>query len=171
MTGRGAAPDFRLTGLTETHWEGVRAIYAEGLAGGHASFETTVPDWSTWDRAHLPHCRIVACESRIPAGWAALSPVSRREVYAGVAEVSVYVADRWQGHGLGRLLLTELIRQSEAAGIWTLQSSIFPENLASVGLHEACGFRQLGRRERIARHHGVWRDTVIYERRSLVVGT
>ena len=170
MTGRGASPAFRLAGLTETHWEDARAIYAEGLAGGHASFETAVPDWRTWDSAHLPHSRIVATESGIPAGWAALSAVSRREVYAGVAEVSVYVARRWRGHGLGRLLLEELIPQSEAAGIWTLQSSIFPENLASIGLHEACGFRQLGRRERIARHHGVWRDTVIYERRSLVVG-
>lgn len=166
----GPRETFQLGRLTKEHWDGVRAIYAEGLSSGHASFETTVPDWTGWDAAHLTFGRIVVCHSGIPAGWAALSAVSRRAVYAGVAEVSVYVAGKWRGQGLGRLLLDELIRQSEEAGLWTLQSSIFPENVASIALHEACGFRQVGKRERIAAHQGVWRDTVLYERRSSVVG-
>ena len=156
--------------LLPVHWPAVRAIYLEGLAGGHATFETEAPDWPAWDAAHLPHCRLIAREEDAVLGWAALAPVSRRAVYAGVAEVSVYVAARARGKGIGRRLLEELIRRSETEGIWTLQASIFPENAASVRLHEACGFRQLGRRERIGRHHGVWRDTVLYERRSSIAG-
>jgi phosphinothricin acetyltransferase len=148
----------------------VRSIYEEGLAGRQATFETSAPDWPAWDAAHLARCRIAAREGSTVLGWAALSPVSRRAVYSGVAEVSVYVAGQARGQGIGRRLLEELIRQSEAAGIWTLQASIFPENTASTRLHEACGFRLLGRRERIARHHGVWRDTILYERRSRVTG-
>ena len=148
----------------------VRSIYEEGLAGRQATFETSAPDWPAWDAAHLARCRIAAREGSAVLGWAALSPVSRRAVYSGVAEVSVYVAGQARGQGIGRRLLEELIRQSEAAGIWTLQASIFPENTASTRLHEACGFRLLGRRERIARHHGVWRDTILYERRSRVTG-
>jgi phosphinothricin acetyltransferase len=156
--------------LLPVHWPAVRSIYLEGLAGGHATFETEAPDWPAWDAAHLPHCRLIAREEDAVLGWAALAPVSRRAVYAGVAEVSVYVAARGRGKGIGRRLLEELIRRSETEGIWTLQASIFPENAASVRLHEACGFRQLGRRERIGRHHGVWRDTVLYERRSSIAG-
>jgi phosphinothricin acetyltransferase len=156
--------------LLPVHWPAVRAIYLEGLAGGHATFETEAPDWPAWDAAHLPQCRLIAREEDAVLGWAALAPVSRRAVYAGVAEVSVYVAARARGKGIGRRLLEELIRRSETEGIWTLQASIFPENAASVRLHEACGFRQLGRRERIGRHHGVWRDTVLYERRSSIAG-
>lgn len=156
--------------LLPVHWPAVRAIYLEGLAGGHATFETEAPDWPAWDAAHLPHCRLIAREEDAVLGWAALAPVSRRAVYAGVAEVSVYVAARGRRKGIGRRLLEELIRRSETEGIWTLQASIFPENAASVRLHEACGFRQLGRRERIGRHHGVWRDTVLYERRSSIAG-
>jgi L-amino acid N-acyltransferase YncA len=156
--------------LRPEHWPEVRAIYQEGLAGGHATFETTAPEWLEWDAAHLPHSRLVALDGERVLGWAALSPVSRRAVYAGVAEVSVYVAARAGGRGIGRRLLEALIEASEAAGIWTLQASIFPENEASVRLHAACGFRFLGRRERIARHHGAWRDTVLYERRSRSVG-
>jgi len=156
--------------LRAEHWPEVRAIYEEGLAGGHATFETAAPEWPEWDAAHLPNPRLVAGEGKRVLGWAALSPVSRRAVYAGVAEVSVYVAGRARGRGIGRRLLEELIEASEAAGIWTLQASIFPENEASVRLHAACGFRFLGRRERIARHHGAWRDTVLYERRSRSVG-
>jgi L-amino acid N-acyltransferase YncA len=153
------------------HWNRVRAIYLEGLATNQASFETTAPDWASWDASHLRHSRLVATRGADVLGWAALSPVSSRRVYAGVAEVSVYVASEARRQGLGRLLLEELVRQSEAAGIWTLQASIFPENVASVELHKACGFRLVGRRERIAQHHGAWRDTVLYERRSRVVGT
>lgn len=158
--------------LRAEQWPEVRAIYEEGLAGGHASFETAAPEWPAWNAAHLTHSRLVAHEGeggRV-LGWAALSPVSGRAAYAGVAEVSVYVAGGARGRGVGRRLLEELVRSSEAAGVWTLQASIFPENVASVRLHEACGFRRLGRRERIARHHGVWRDTVLYERRSTSVG-
>ena len=156
--------------LLPEHWPEVRAIYEEGLAGGHATFETMSPEWPEWDAAHLRHSRLVARDGETVVGWAALSPVSPRAVYAGVAEVSVYVLGRARGRGIGRRLLEELIVASEAAGIWTLQASIFPENEASVRLHEACGFRFLGRRERIARHHGTWRDTVLYERRSRSVG-
>ncbi|HEV8357787.1 MAG TPA: GNAT family N-acetyltransferase [Gemmatimonadales bacterium] len=163
-------PSIVLGPLLAEDWPTVRSIYEEGLAGRQASFETGAPDWPEWDAAHLPQCRIAAREGGAVLGWAALSPVSRRAVYRGVAEVSAYVAGRARGQGIGRRLLEELIRQSEAAGIWTLQASIFPENAASTRLHEACGFRVLGRRERIARHHGVWRDTILYERRSRVVG-
>ena len=152
--------------LEPAHWPAVRAVYQEGLDSGHASFETTAPDWPAWDAAHLAHSRIVAERHGVIAGFAALSPVSRRAVYAGVAEVSVYVAAAARGEGVRKRLLTELIRQSEAEGIWTLQASIFPENAASTHLHEVCGFRLVGLRERIARHHGTWRDTVVYERRS-----
>jgi phosphinothricin acetyltransferase len=155
--------------LEPAHWPDVRRIYEEGLATGDASFETTAPDWDVWDAAHLAAPRIVALDGGAVIGWAALSPVSRRKVYAGVAEVSVYVGDGARGRGVGKRLLEELVHRSEAAGIWTLQASIFPENTASCRLHEQCGFRLLGRRHRIARHHGVWRDTVIYERRSLVI--
>ena len=160
----------QLAPLAAEHWPAVRLIYEEGLATGQASFETAVPDWPAWDAAHLAHSRLVALEGDAVVGWAALGPVSRRAVYAGVAEVSVYVSAAARGKGVGRALLRALVRESEAAGIWTLQASIFPENQASVRLHEACGFRLLGRRERIAQHRGIWRDTVILERRSLVVG-
>lgn len=151
-------------------WPQVRAIYAEGIATGHATFETTVPGWEAWDAAHRPDCRLVAVRGGEVGGWAALSPASRREVYAGVAEVSVYVAERARGRGLGRALLTALVEASEAAGIWTLQAGIFPENHASLRLHHACGFRVVGRRERIGRLNGVWRDTLLLERRSARVG-
>jgi L-amino acid N-acyltransferase YncA len=152
------------------HWEEVRAIYSEGLATGDATFETEAPAWERWDASHLPCCRLVAHVGARVAGWAALSPVSTRNAYAGVAEVSVYVGERFRGMGAGRLLLAALISESEAEGVWTLQASIFPENVASVELHRACGFREVGRRERIARRDGRWRDTVLLERRSRTVG-
>jgi L-amino acid N-acyltransferase YncA len=152
------------------HWESVRAVYQEGLATGHATFETEAPGWERWDGAHLACCRLVALEGSRVEGWAALSLVSSRKVYAGVAEVSVYVAEACRGKGLGRALLEALIRESEAEGFWTLQASIFPENEASIALHRACGFREVGRRERVGRLAGRWRDTVLLERRSKVVG-
>jgi L-amino acid N-acyltransferase YncA len=153
------------------HWPGVRAVYLEGLATGDATFETEAPGWERWDASHLRACRLVAVASdgRV-AGWAALSPVSARAVYAGVAEVSVYVGADFRGRGLGRALLSELVRESEAEGIWTLQAGVFPENVASVALHESCGFRPVGRRERVGRLRGRWRDTVLLERRSRTVG-
>ncbi len=157
--------------MLPAHWPGVRAVYEEGLATGDATFETEAPGWERWDSAHLRACRLVALdeEGRV-AGWAALSPVSARKVYAGVAEVSVYVGRAHRGRGLGRLLLEALVRESEAEGIWTLQAGIFPENVASVALHESCGFRVVGRRERVGRLGGRWRDTLLLERRSRVVG-
>lgn len=147
-------------------WERVRAIYAEGIATGEATFETEAPEWERWDAAHLRDARLVAREGPVIKGWAALSPVSARKVYTGVAEVSVYVGEDFWGEGIGRLLLEALIKVSERIGIWTLQASIFPENFASVRLHLRCGFREVGRRERIAKLRGAWRDTLLLERRS-----
>jgi len=147
-------------------WEEVRAIYLEGIRSGHSTFETDAPGWERWDEAHLPFARLVMREGENVLGWAALSPVSKREVYRGVAEVTVYVAEIARGRGIGRALLEELIAESERNGIWTLQASIFPENVASVELHRRCGFREVGRRERIAMLHSVWRDTLLFERRS-----
>ena len=162
--------DFVIDSLLTQDWEFVRAIYLEGIATGQATFETEGPDWERWDAGHLPQCRIVARSGDGILGWAALSPVSSREVYAGVAEVSVYVAASARGFGVGGALMRALIEASERHGVWTLQSTIFPDNHASVTLHLKHGFREVGRRERIARHHGVWRDTVVLERRSRVAG-
>ncbi len=148
-------------------WEKVRAIYLEGIATGNATFETTAPSWEEWDSAHLAHSRLVARASSDIAGWAALSPVSRREVYAGVAEVSIYVKFTYRGQGIGRALLAALIAESEKHGIWTLQAGIFPENEHSLLLHKQAGFREVGRRERIGRMDGQWRDVMLLERRSL----
>ena len=157
--------------MSRAHWEQVRSIYLEGIRTGHATFETEAPDWERWDASHLALARLVAlaCSGRV-AGWAALGPVSSRKVYEGVAEVSVYVGGEFRGKGVGRALLEALVRESEANGVWTLQAGIFPENVASVGLHLACGFREVGRRERVGRLKGVWRDAVLLERRSRVVG-
>ena len=152
--------------MTAADWPHVSRIYKEGIETGEATFETTVPDWERFDKGHLDICRIVACESDIIAGWAALSRVSQRDVYRGVAEVSVYVAQEFRGKGIGSLLMRALVDESEQAGLWTLQASVFPENSASVRLHESCGFRIVGRRERIARQNGRWRDTFLLERRS-----
>lgn len=152
------------------HWPGARAVYLEGVATGHATFETGAPGWDEWDAAHLPFARLVALADGRVAGFAALGRVSRREAYAGVAEVSVYVGERFRGAGLGRALLSALVEASERGGVWTLQASIFPENAASLALHRACGFREVGRRERIGRLGGSWRDTLLFERRSPLVG-
>jgi phosphinothricin acetyltransferase len=149
-------------------WDDVRAIYLEGIRTGDATFDTEAPGWDLWDESHLPFARLVMREGEAVLGWAALSPVSKREVYRGVAEVTVYVAESARGKGIGRALLEVLIKAAEANGIWTLQASIFPENTASVALHHRCGFREVGRRERIARLHGVWRDTLLLERRSVL---
>lgn len=148
----------------------VRAIYAEGIAGGSATFETQPPEWDAWNASHLPGGRIVARIGGEVVGWAALSPVSSRRVYAGVAEVSVYVAGAHQGRGVGLALLWALIEASEQMGLWTLQAGIFAENLASMRLHQKAGFRMVGRREKIGCLNGVWRDTILMERRSPVVG-
>lgn len=146
-------------------WEAVRAIYLEGLRTGHSTFETEAPSWETWDEGHLQSPRLVARSADRVQGWAVLSPVSRRHVYRGVAELTVYVAQDARGQGIGRALLEALIAESEKTGIWTLQASIFPENTASVALHLRCGFREVGRRERIGMLAGDWRDTLLFERR------
>lgn len=147
-------------------WEGVRAIYLEGFATGNATFETDAPDWERWNQNHLSFARLVARGENGVLGWAALSPVSSRRVYSGVAEVSVYVAGSARGLGVGQMLLVSLIQESERNGIWTLQAGIFPENAASLSLHKRCGFREVGRRERIGALHGIWRDVILLERRS-----
>jgi phosphinothricin acetyltransferase len=151
-------------------WEQVRAIYLEGIRSGHSTFETEAPPWERWDEAHLQIARLVMRDGDRVSGWAALSPISKRTVYRGVAEVTVYVTESAHGHGIGRTLLEALIDESEKHDIWTLQASIFPENVASIKLHLRCGFREVGRRERIAMHNGIWRDTLLFERRSTKVG-
>jgi phosphinothricin acetyltransferase len=160
----------RIDLLAQSDWPQVRAIYEEGIATHQATFETEVPSWEQWDSAHLENGRFVARDADRVLGWGALSPVSRRLCYAGVAEVSVYVRESARGRGVGRALLEQVIAASEAQGIWTLQGSTFPENAASLRLQERCGFRVVGRRERIAQMNGVWRDTVLTERRSGKVG-
>jgi len=152
--------------LSSQDWNEVRSIYIEGIATGNATFETDAPDWATWDRNHLPFARLVARARNRVIGWSALSPVSTRRVYRGVAEVSVYVAESGRGAGVGRLLLEALIKKAEEHGIWTLQAGIFPENTASIALHKRCGFREVGRRERIGELDGAWRDVILMERRS-----
>ena len=147
-------------------WEEVRSIYLEGIASGNSTFETEAPPWEKWDEAHLQIARLVMRDGDRILGWAALSPVSKRNVYRGVAELTVAVTESARGQGVGRALLQALIDESERNGIWTLQASIFPENTASVKLHLRCGFREVGRRERIATLNGVWRDTLLFERRS-----
>jgi L-amino acid N-acyltransferase YncA len=152
--------------LRHEDWPAVKAIYEQGVAGGQATFETEPPSWEAWHRSHLDGHRLVALDGGEVVGWAALSPVSERCVYEGVAEDSVYVADGAQGHGVGRRLLEELVAGAEQNGIWTIQAGIFPENEASIELHRRCGFRVVGVRERLGRQHGVWRDVVLMERRS-----
>ncbi len=156
--------------LLPEHWPAVRAIYEDGLATGNASFQTSAPSWEEWDAAHLKHSRLVATEGSTVLGWAALTPVSGRCVYAGVAEVSVYIHSASRGHGIGKALLQALITESEKNGLWTLQAGIFPENTASLKIHEKCGFRLLATREKIGKMAGIWRDTVLLERRSKIIG-
>jgi L-amino acid N-acyltransferase YncA len=147
-------------------WESVRAIYIEGIATGNATFENTAPEWEVWNDAHLPFCRFVARKNSVIVGWAALTPYSRRQVYAGVAEVSVYVTEAARGHGIVAALLGALISGSIQQGIWTLQAGIFPENIPSIELHKRLGFRIVGTRERIGCMDGRWRDVVLMERRT-----
>lgn len=162
--------DVEIVPMRPGDWPSVRQIYAEGIATGEATFETDVPDWEHWDRVHHKDCRLVAKKDGRVMGWAALSPVSARRVYAGVAEVSIYVAGDARGHKIGTLLLESLIRESEAAGIWTLQAGIFPENRASIALHTACGFAKVGVRRRIGKLGDRWKDVMLLERRSLKIG-
>jgi phosphinothricin acetyltransferase len=163
--------NFKIRFMTSADGPEVLRIYEEGIATGKATFETQTPTWEEWDHAHLPDVRLVAedKDGRL-IGWAALHPSSTREVYAGVAEISIYVAESYRGQQIGLALLHRLIAASENAGIWMLTATIFAENEASIALHRRCGFRFVGRRERVARLHDEWKDTVIYERRSALVG-
>ena len=156
----------RMDLMLPSDWPTVREIYLEGIATRQATFETEAPTWEAWDATHSPFARLVARQGETAVGWAALSPVSSRKAYAGVVEVSVYIAQSHRGCGLGKQLLKALIGESEANGIWSLQAVMFPENAASVALHRRCGFREVGRRERIGKLGGVWRDTILLERRS-----
>lgn len=166
----------KLQPLTAAHWPPVKTIYEQGITTGNATFQTEAPTWGECDRGHLAHSRLVAVDaggrpSNQVLGWAALSPVSGRCVYGGVAEVSIYVAGAARGRGVGRQLLAALVTESEANGLWTLQASIFPENTTSISIHLGAGFREVGRRERIGQLHGVWRDTLLLECRSAAVGS
>ena len=161
---------FTIETLQPAHWPAVREIYREGIETGQATFETAVPTWEAWDNGHRPDCRLIALIDNRIVGWAALSPVSRRQVYNGVAEVSIYIATFARGQGIGKRLMQSLVTNSEEAGIWTLQSTVFLENEASVVMHQALGFRIVGKRERIAQMHESWRDTILLERRSKITG-
>ena len=155
--------------LLDTDWSQVRLIYEKGINTGNATFQTNTPSWEDWNQSHLASCRIIAETNGLIIGWGALTPVSSRCVYAGVAEVSVYVDPEHSGKGIGLALLNELVTQSEAEGIWTLQAGIFPENIASLRIHEKAGFRILGIREKIGKQNGIWRNTALLERRSALI--
>lgn len=163
-------PDVLVTPMTADEWPSVREIYAEGIATGNATFEKSPPAYGVWDGSHERTCRLVARAGEEVVGWAALSPVSGRCVYAGVAEVSVYVRANARGRGIGLVLLRALVEESEKAGLWTLQAGIFPENTASIDIHGKAGFRIVGVREKLGAMDGRWRDVVLMERRSTVVG-
>ena len=161
----------QIEALLSEHWEAVRRIYESGIASGNATFQrTTAATWQLWDEGHLSHSRFVALVAGKVAGWVALSPTSSKEHYRGVCELSIYIDPDNQGKGIGRLLMEAVIQSSEAHGVWTLYSSTFPENKASLALQKKVGFREIGYRERIAKLNGIWRNTVLLERRSSVVG-
>jgi len=159
----------RIESMTADDWPAVRAIYEDGLTTGHGSFETTAPSWEDWNAKRTRHTRLVARDGDL-LGWVALTPVSTRACYAGVAEVGIYVAASARGRGVGRALMEAAIASAESHGVWTLQAATFPENTASLALQRRCGFREIGYRERIACHYGVWRNTILMERRSSRVG-
>lgn len=172
--------EYQILPMLPDHWPAIREIYSEGIATGNATFATELPDWENWDADHRKDCRLVALEPvESPSqprsgakmlGWAALSSVSRRHVYRGVAEVSVYISAAARGRGVGKSLLRALVQESEVNGIWTLQAGIFPENAASLALHKSCGFREVGIRTRIGKLGDSWRDVSLLERRSTRVG-
>ena len=167
---REANRDISVSAMEANDWDEVRAIYREGIATGNATFEKSAPEWEKWDKEHLRACRLVARAGSEVLGCAALTPVSGRCVYAGVAGVSVYVAERARGEGIGFALLSALVSASEREGLWTLQAGIFPENAASIEFHKRAGFRILGTRERLGCLDGRWRDVVLMERRSAIAG-
>ena len=157
--------------LEPKDWQDVKNIYLEGIATGQATFQTEAPSWEDWDEGHLKNLRYVAVNSDEVAGWIALTPISGRCVYAGVAEVSIYISSQFRGQKVGFQLLQHLITESEIQGLWTLQAGIFPENEASLALHQKLGFRIIGLREKLGKQNGVWRDVNLLERRSRIAGT
>lgn len=162
--------DFKIKEMKSSNWDQISQIYKEGIDTNNATFETTIPSWSSWISNHIPGCNIIASKGEEILGWASLSPTSGRKVYSGVVEVSVYVSEKHHGKGIGKALLKKLIELSENKGIWTLQAGIFPENEISINLHKKCGFKSVGIREKIGKMNGVWRDVVLMERRSKLVG-
>lgn len=156
--------------IAKEHYSNISSIYTEGIQTGHATFETTAPEWEDWDKGKLKHSRFAAVVDGTIVGWAALSAVSDRCVYGGVAEVSIYVSNAHKGKGVGKTLMARLIKESEVNGIWTLQSGMFPENEATIALHTRFGFRTVGFREKIGKLGNTWRDTIIMERRSKTIG-
>ena len=165
-----AVSSMEILNIQAEHYPKVARIYLQGIATGKATFQTESPTWEYCDKNHLKHSRLAIFDGNEMAGWASLSPVSSRCVYEGVGEVSIYVASNFRGKGIGKVLLQQLINESEENGLWTLQSGIFPENIGSIELHKKCGFRVIGYRERVAQMNGVWKNNVIMERRSVIVG-
>lgn len=162
--------DFIIDKMKDKDWPQVASIYQEGIDTGNATFETEAPDWNQWDKDHLRNCRLVAKARDQIVGWAALSPVSSKHFYSGVAENSVYINSSARGSGIGKALLDAIVKESERVGIWTVQSRIFSNNTASIAMNKACGFREVGYRERIGQLNGTWKDVVLLERRSKIVG-
>ncbi|WP_411683161.1 N-acetyltransferase family protein [Clostridium thailandense] len=163
--------NYEIEAMIKEDWEEVARIYLEGINTGKATFQSDIPTWENWNNSHITSCRLVARLGNKVLGWAALSPTSSRCVYAGVAEVSIYIGEEYRGKGIGKALLTNLVKLSEEDGLWTLQSGIIRENAASIALHKICGFRELGIREKVAKmSNGIWHDVVLMERRSKVVG-
>lgn len=162
--------DYKIEEMKPSDWDQVKNIYLEGIRTGIATFQTEAPSWESWDKGHLSICRLVARSGDSVLGWVALSPTSSRNCYAGVVEVSIYIGEKYKGQGIGTALLTNVIKQSEENGIWSLYCAIIRENIASITLHKKCGFKEIGIREKIAKmDNGVWHDTVLMERRSKIV--
>jgi phosphinothricin acetyltransferase len=164
--------DYIIDEMTFTDWGQVSRIYLEGIQTGKATFQTTAPSWEDWNKGHLNFCRLVVRNDAEVLGWVALSPTSSRCVYRGVAEVSIYIGQKFRGQGIGKILLEKVVSLSEENGLWTLQSGIIRENISSIILHKKCGFREIGIREKVAKMgNGDWHDVVLMERRSKTVGT
>ena len=167
----GVQMDYNIKKMTETDWQGVVKVYSEGINTGKATFQTELPSFAEWDDSHIKTCRLVAHLGNKVIGWCALSPTSSRCVYAGVAEVSIYIGEEYRGKGIGKALLTNLVKLSEENGFWTLQSGIIKENVGSIVLHKSCGFREIGIREKISKmSNGEWFDVILMERRSKIIG-
>ena len=155
-----------ITNFTNQDWSDIAAIYKEGIDTGMATFETKIPEWDQWNHSHIDSCRLKAMVNNETIGWAALSPTSSRKVYKGVAEVSIYITSKHRNLGIGTLLLSRLIEESETEGFWTLQAGIFSENKASIALHKSLGFREIGYREKVGKLNDIWYDNTLLERRS-----